>query len=267
MILTIDIGNTSIHLGLFIRGALRETWRIASRPRRTADEYALLMRGMIGEDMPMYGAIVSSVVPGLDRHVVEAVEKEFKTIPMLLSRETPMGIENGYENPEEVGMDRLANAVGAHFFHGAPVMVLDFGTAITLDHLAEAPSAAHQPVYMGGAIMPGIEMAADALAGGTAGLPRVPLDEPKRVIGRTTVESIQAGLMHGYLGAIHTLVDRSLEECGRTCPIVATGGDALGLRRYLPFLQETQPDLTLYGLRQIYGINNQCPLPSPYTEA
>ena len=260
MILTVDIGNTHIQLGLFIRSALRQTWKIASRPHRTADEYALLMRGMIGEEMPMFGAIVSSVVPGLERPVSLAVETEFKAIPMLLDKTTPMGIENGYENPDEVGMDRLANAVGANYFFGSPIMVLDFGTAITLDYLAPPPSPAHQPIYMGGAILPGVEMAVNALAHGTARLPLAPLLEPQRVIGRTTTESIQAGLMHGYLGAITTLVERSLEEIGQACPVVATGGDALGLRQHLPFLQDVQPDLTLYGLRQIYGINHHCAL-------
>jgi type III pantothenate kinase len=121
------------------------------------------------------------------------------------------------------------------------------------------------PIYLGGAIMPGIELAAEALVRGTARLPRVSLTEPRRVIGRTTAESIQAGLTHGYLGAIHTLVDRSREEIGMACPVVATGGDALGLRTHLPFLQAVEPDLTLYGLRQIYGLNFDCPLPERHS--
>jgi type III pantothenate kinase len=116
---------------------------------------------------------------------------------------------------------------------------------------------------MGGAILPGIEMAADALARGTARLPKVPLSEPRRVIGRTTIESIQAGLAHGYLGAIGTLVERAREEAGTAVPVYATGGDALNLRAHLPFLAGTEPNLTLIGLRQIYGINHDCPLPNP----
>ncbi|HOR28108.1 MAG TPA: type III pantothenate kinase [Candidatus Sumerlaeota bacterium] len=263
MILTVDIGNTHIHMGLFIRGALRQTWSIASYPPRTADEYALLMSGMIGEDMPMFGAIISSVVPRLEQPVIRAIEKGFKTTPMVLDRDTPIGITNGYEHPSEVGMDRLANAVGANYFYGPPVMVLDFGTAITLDYLAPAPTAEHLPIYKGGAILPGIEMAVEALARGTARLPQVPLHEPRRVIGRTTAESIQAGIMHGYLGAITTLVDRSCEEIGEACPVIATGGDALNLRQHLPFLRAVVPELTHWGLRHIYGMNNDCPLPAP----
>lgn len=264
MILTVDIGNTHIHLGLFIRGALRKTWTLSSHPARTADEYALLLRGLIGDGLPMNGAIVSSVVPRLEAPVAKSIELEFKTVPLILDQSTPIGLLNGYEHPDEVGMDRLANAAGAYYFFEAPVLVLDFGTAITLDYLAPATRADPRPIYLGGAIMPGIEMAAEALARGTARLPRVPLSEPRRVLGRTTVESIQAGLMHGYLGAIGTLVERAREEIGQVCPVVATGGDALNLRSQLPFLSSVEPDLTLYGLRQIYGLIHDCPLPEKH---
>lgn len=261
MILTIDIGNTHAHLGLFTRGQLRQTWTLASEVSRTVDEYRLLLRGLIGEAIPMSGGIIGSVVPRLESKMAQAVEQEFKVAPMILDRDTPLGIENGYDHPDEVGMDRLANAVGAHHFFGAPVLVLDFGTAITLDYLAAPRRAEHLPVYVGGAILPGIEMAAEALVRGTAKLPRVPLAEPGRVIGRTTAESIQSGLLHGYLGAIGTLVERAREEIGQAVPVVATGGDALNLQAHLPFLHAIEPELTLFGLRQVYGINHDCPLP------
>jgi len=261
MILIVDIGNTHIHLGLFIRGALRKTWTLSSQPPRTHDEYALFLRELIGDGMPMSGAIVCSVVPRLEAPVARAIEQEFKTAPLILDAGVPMGIVNGYDLPSEVGMDRLANAVGACYFFGAPVMVLDFGTAITLDYLSAPTGREPLPVYLGGAIMPGIELAAEALARGTARLPRVSLLEPRRVIGRTTAESIQAGLAHGYLGAIQTLVERAREEIGQAVRVVATGGDALNLSAHLPFLHAIEPDLTLYGLRQIYGINHDCPLP------
>jgi type III pantothenate kinase len=262
MILTIDIGNTHAHVGLFIGGQLRETWTLASDLARTVDEYRLLLRGVIGEAIPLSGAIVGSVVPRLEGKLARAVELEFKVAPMVIDRDTPLGIINGYEHPEEVGIDRLANAVGAHYFHGAPVLVLDFGTAITLDYLAAPRHDEHMPVYVGGAILPGIEMAAEALVRGTAKLPRVPLIEPTGVIGRTTAESIQSGLTHGYLGAISTLVERAREEIGQAVRVIATGGDALNLHQHLPFLHAIDPDLTLYGLRQIYGINHDCPLPA-----
>lgn len=261
MILTVDIGNTHIHLGLYIRNMLRKTWSISSNTARTSDEYALVLRGLLGEGMPMVGAIISSVVPRLEWSVAKAIEQEFKTIPLILDKSTPMGIINGYENPDEVGMDRLANSVGAHYLFGAPIMVLDFGTAITLDYLAAPKHPEHMPIYMGGAILPGIELAAEALVRGTARLPRVPLMEPGHVIGRTTAESIQSGLSHGYFGAVYTLVERAREEIGEMVRVVATGGDALNLKDHMPFLHAVVPDLTLVGLRQIFGINQDCPLP------
>jgi type III pantothenate kinase len=261
MILTVDIGNTHIHLGLFIRGALRKTWSLCSQPVRTHDEYALLLGGLVGEGLPLRGAIVCSVVPRLVAPVARAIEQEFKTQPLILDEATPMGIANGYDHPDEVGMDRLANAAGALYFFGAPVLVLDFGTAITLDYLAAPRSAEDLPTYKGGAILPGLEMAAQALARGTARLPQAPLFDPGTVIGRTTVASIQAGLVHGYQGAITTLVERAREEIGSAVTVVATGGDALNLKNQLPFIQSADPNLTLYGLRQIYGINHGCPLP------
>ncbi len=262
MILTVDIGNTHIHLGLFIRGALRKTWSLSSKPGRTCDEYAMYLRGLIGEGMPMVGAIVSSVVPSLELPIARAIEQEYKTQPLILSEETPIGLVNGYRNHAEVGMDRLANAVGGCHFFGAPLLILDFGTAITLDYVAPPAKPGAMAAYMGGAILPGIEMSAQALARGTARLPHVSLVEPARVIGRTTAESIQAGLMHGYRGAITTLVELAKEEIGHSCDVIATGGDALNLRAHLPFITAVEPELTLYGLRQIYGINNNCPLPT-----
>jgi type III pantothenate kinase len=181
---------------------------------------------------------------------------------MILDDSTRTGLNNGYEHPDEVGMDRIANSVGAVYLWGAPALVLDFGTAFTMDYVAAPVKGDPLPTYMGGAILPGIEMAADALALGTARLPSVPLIEPRRVIGRTTIESIQAGLTHGYLGAIQTLVERAREEIGAAVPVYATGGDALNLRDHLPFIQAADPNLTLFGLRQIFGINRDCPLPA-----
>ena len=116
MILTVDIGNTHIHLALFIRGALRKTWAISSRAQRTSDEYTVILRGLLGEGLPLEGAVICSVVPRLEWPIAKAIEIEFKTIPLILDELTPMGIANGYERPEEVGMDRLANAAGALYF-------------------------------------------------------------------------------------------------------------------------------------------------------
>lgn len=260
MILTVDIGNTHMHLGLFTHGKLRYTWKLSSDRRRTSDEYGIMIRGMLGE-VPLSGVIISSVVPRVDKPVGAALKENYHIEPFFLTHDAETGVVNGYARPAEVGMDRLANAAGAYYFFGAPVLVLDFGTAITLDYLEPNDHPEKLPIYRGGAIMPGIELAAESLSKGTALLPKVDLVEMRNVIGRTTEESILSGLHHGYLGAIGTLVERAREEIGMACKVVATGGDALGLKSHMPYLHAVEPYLTLYGLREIYGRNFDCRMP------
>ena len=260
MILVLDTGNTNVHIGLFTRGVLRATWRLATDPRRTVDEYALQFEALLGGETTIEGAIVSSVVPRVLPLIAEAVEKTTHVRPMILSAETEIGVQNGYLNPDEVGMDRLANAVGGVHLHGAPLLILDYGTAITLDYVSAAEAPGMKPVYEGGAIMPGMEMAAEALARGTAKLPGIDISDAGPIIGKTTVQSIRSGLIHGYLGAVRTLVESAQAEIGHACKVVGTGGDSARYKEKMPFLHAIEPDLTLYGLRQIYGINNNCPL-------
>lgn len=260
MILVLDVGNTHIHIGLFTRGALRGSWNLSTDVRRTADEYTLQLTGILGDEISLKGAVISSVVPRIGANLAKAVEKSCHIEPMIVTTEVPMGIHNGYLHPEEVGMDRLADAVGGYLLHGAPLLVLDFGTAITLEYLAEPESENGLPIYRGGVIMPGIELAAEALARGTAKLPPIDVSKPAELIGRTTVESIRSGLINGYLGAIESLVKRAKEEIGFIGKVVATGGDAVRLREHMPYVDVVEPNLTLYGLRQIYGINHNCPL-------
>jgi len=261
VILVLDIGNTHIHLGLFTGGALRGSWDLSTDTRRTADEYSLQLATILGDEISLIGAIVSSVVPRISTNLAEAVQKACHVEPMVVTSDVPMGIHNGYLHPEEVGMDRLASAVGGNLLYGAPLLVLDFGTAITLEYLAEPESESGLPIYRGGVIMPGIELAAEALARGTAQLPPIDISKPAELIGRTTVESIRSGLINGYLGAIESLVNRAKTEIGFTGKVVATGGTATRLREHMPYIDAVEPDLTLYGLRQIYGINHNCPLP------
>lgn len=260
MILVVDIGNTHIHIGLFTRGKLRGSWDLSTDPRRTVDEYGLQLAGLLGDEIGIEGAIISSVVPRITTTLARTIERTCHTEPMILSARTEMGIRNGYLHPDEVGMDRLANAVGGYHLYGAPLLVLDYGTAITLDFLSATDDGDPRPIYRGGIIMPGIQLAADALARGTAKLPMIDISQPAQLIGRTTVESIQSGLVNGYLGAVEALVHRAKQEIGVDCRVVSTGGDAERLREHMPFIDAVEPDLTLFGLRQIYGINNNCPL-------
>ncbi len=262
MILVLDIGNTHIHIGLFTRGKLRASWDLSSDPRRTVDEYCLQLSGILGDDIAIEGAILSSVVPRITNTLSEAVERTCHIDPLVLSARTSIGIRNGYLHPEEVGMDRLANAVGGYHLYGAPLLVLDYGTAITLDYLSAPEGKDPLPVYQGGIIMPGIQLAAEALARGTAKLPTIDVTQPTQLIGRTTVESIRSGLVNGYLGAVESLVHRAKREIGIDCRVIATGGDAERLRDLMPFIDAVEADLTLLGLRQIYGLNNGCPLPN-----
>lgn len=157
-------------------------------------------------------------------------------------------------------MDRLASAVGGNYFFGAPLLILDFGTAVTLNFISEPETPGGAPVYRGGAIMPGIRLAAQALYTGTSKLPSIELSDPDGVIGGTTAESIRSGLIFGYQGAITALIDQARQEIGGPCKVVATGGDAAWFKEKIPALEAVEPNLTLYGLRQIYGLNNNCPL-------
>jgi type III pantothenate kinase len=261
MILVLDIGNTHVHIGLFTRGKLRASWNLSTDGRRTVDEYSLQLSGILGDDITIEGSIISSVVPRVTTTLHRAIERTCHVEPMILSARTNIGIRNGYLHPEEVGMDRLANAVGGHHLYGFPLLILGFGTAITLEYLAPPADGDPRPVYRGGIIMPGIQLAADALARGTSKLPLIDVSQPAQLIGRTTVESIRSGLVNGYLGAVETLIARAREEIGLECTVISTGGDAMRFAEQLPFVHDVEPDLSLYGLRQIYGINNNCPLP------
>lgn len=261
MILVVDAGNTNIHIGLFTQGALRAQWRFSSDVRRTVDEFQLQFNAILGEEQVLKGAVISSVVPRLTATLRAALENSCAIEPMILDHETPIGIHNNYLHPEEVGTDRLANAVGGVLMHGAPLLILDFGTAITLEHIAATDDPEGLPTYEGGAIMPGLEMAAEALARGTSKLPPVEIIDPGRVIAKTTEQSIQSGLVSGFLGAIQSLVERAFEEIGDRCKLISTGGNARYFKTFMPYVDAVEPELTLYGLRQIWGINHGQPLP------
>jgi type III pantothenate kinase len=261
MIFVVDIGNTHIHLGLFTRGALQASWRLSTDPRRTVDEFALQFKSLLSDEIVLAGVIISSVVPRLTERIVASLKPLTVQEPMILTAETEIGIVNGYDHPNEVGMDRLANAAGGFLLHGAPLLILDFGTAITLEYLAPPDVEGGRPIYAGGAILPGLDMAAEALARGTAKLPQVEIADPGVVIGRTMVHSIQSGLVHGYIGGIGSLVDRARAQIGRRVKVVATGGNAEQFHSIMPFVDAVEPVLTLFGLRQIYGINHGCALP------
>ena len=255
MLLAIDQGNSHTVLGLFEDRRLRAHWRIATRADRTADELGVELRALCaGEGIAvdaLDGIIVSSVVPDLDAELVATCERYFGAEPLIVGPGTKTGMPIVVDNPHEVGADRIVNSVAAVERWGAPVVVLDFGTATTLDVVNARGE------YLGGVIAPGVAISAEALFHRAARLARVDIRRPSRVIGRNTAESIQSGLFHGYSALVEGLVRRALEELGEDAPVVATGGLATVFRDELPFLEAVDPDLTLTGLRILWERNRR----------
>ena len=205
------------------------------------------MRGRsIGE---VSAGVMASVVPAVEKSIGAALAGICHAQLLVVSPSTPLGIRNLYEVPEEVGADRLANAVGGKAMRGAPVIVIDFGTATTFDVISPEGD------YLGGLILPGLDMEAQALFDYTAKLPRVSPKRPKRVLGRNTIASIRSGLFWGYVSAIEGLINRLREELGGDWPLVATGSYAPTIASETDLINQVEPDLTLHGLRMIWEVN------------
>ncbi len=253
MLLTIDIGNTSIHLGIFDGPSLIKSWKLQSARERTCDEYSLMIFGFFRaanlQPENIDGAIISSVVPPLTPIFQNLCQQLFQVKVLVLGPGLKTGMPVLYENPAEVGADRIAGAVAAYEKFGGPVIVVDLGTATTFD----AVSAKGE--YLGGAIAPGIQISAEALTVHTAKLPRIELSKPKRVIGRTTVTSMYSGIYIGYIGLISHLVKEMKGELGAEARVVATGGFASWIASDVPVIERVEPYLVLEGLRIIYERN------------
>jgi len=253
MLLAIDVGNTQTVLGLFDGAELIQHWRIATVAERTSDELALLVSellrlGGVRFEPEHLGVAVSSVVPFVTAALRQMTEEWFNIKPVVLEPGTRTGMPILYDNPKEVGADRIANAVGAFELYGGPAIVVDFGTATTVDAISAKGE------YLGGAIVPGIEISLDALFGRAAGLRRVELVEPRNVIGKNTVESIQSGVLYGYAAQVDGLCTRVEAEIGPSA-IIATGGLAGLIIPLSARLAHHEPWITLLGLRLIWERN------------
>jgi len=267
MLLTIDAGNTQTVVGLFRGHELVDHWRIATDSDRTSDELALMVQQFLGfhgfsfaaprldegelaptQKQSITGVAICSGVPRVTAELRTMTERYFGFPALVLEPGVRTGMPILYDNPKEVGADRIANAVGAYDLFGGPTIIVDFGTATTI----EAVSAAGE--YLGGAIFPGVEIAMDALFGRAAGLRRVELQPPKHVIGKSTAESIQSGTIYGFSAQVDGLVDRFVAELGE-CAVVATGGLADLIAPHARTVQHYDPWLTLYGLRIIFERN------------
>lgn len=256
MLLAIDVGNTNIVLGVFEKTTLVRSWRLQTLRDRTSDELGLLVDGLFAQGgldrTRVRGIIVGSVVPPLTGTMQTMIERYFNLRALIVDPATNTGMPILYENPAEVGADRIVNAIAAceqFGKKGRPLIVCDFGTATTLD----AVSAAGE--YLGGAICPGVTISADALFQRAARLPRIDVRKPARVIGRTTVGAMESGLFYGYVGMVEGLVTRMNAELGGSAICVATGGLAAVIAPETALIDHVDVDLTLQGLRIVWERN------------
>lgn len=254
MLLAVDVGNTTVTLGVFESETLRATWRFSTDVGKLSDEYGVLMRGLlshegIGSD-EINDAVMGSVVPDLDPVFEEVCSRYFQVRPLVLATGVRTGLRIVYDTPRDVGVDRVADAVAALHLYGPPPMVIvDMGTGTVFDGINKEGD------YVGGAIAPGLGIAAEALFQRAAKLHRVELTRPKSAVGSNTVAAIQSGLVFGYVGLVEGIVTRFKEELGAETKVIGTGGYADLIARETDAIDTVNKDLTLEGLRLIYEIN------------
>ncbi len=254
MLLTIDIGNTNLTIGLYEGDDLRHHWRLATDHARMPDEYGLQLLGLLAHaGLPasgLTGISLASVVPPLTGRVTQACREYLKQEPLVVDTGVKTGIRIRYEDPKAVGADRVCDAVAVMKMYGGPACIIDFGTATTFNALTIDGD------YLGGAITAGINLAAEALFTRAAKLPGIDLQRPPSVIGRNTVHAMQSGLLFGYVSMVEGMVERFRKELGPQMKVIATGGLAEIVSKETDMIDVLAPWLTLDGLRIIWQLNH-----------
>ena len=253
MLLAIDIGNTNIGFGIFQGERMHTTWSIATDIHRTADEYAVMFMNLLEQqDISVSNVdhvIICNVVPPLEPIFEDVSRRYFKVVPLVAGPGVKTGVRICTDNPREVGADRVVNAAAAHRLYGGPLIVIDFGTATTVDAVSKDGD------YLGGAIAPGVGISAEALFERASKLPRIELIPPEHAIGRNTVTAMQSGMIYGYVGLIESLVSHIRRELAGDAKVVATGGFAHVIAKETTTIDVVDQHLTLIGLRLIHEMN------------
>jgi len=257
MLLVVDLGNTNVVLGLYEGEQLVQTFRVATVRSRTEDEYAVLLLQLLSlrqlSSKAVSAAIIASVVPQLTDVIVSAIRQAVGREPLIVGPGLKTGMPVLYDNPHDVGSDRVVDAIAAYARFQAGVIVVDFGTATTFNCVSPKGE------YLGGVIVPGVKVSLDGLMASAAKLRPVELTAPPRVLGRNTTHALQSGVIHGYAAMVDGLVERLVEELGFPCRVIATGGLAGLIGKHAKRIDELDPNLTLEGLRILYERNSKAP--------
>lgn len=255
MIFVLDVGNSNIKCGLFEDGKLKHSWRMTTRLERTADEYGIRIMAFLGhvdtDACDIKHIVISSVIPSINYTLQHMCAIYFNKKPMFVGPGIKTGINIKYDNPKELGADRIVGAIAAYHLYGGPCIIVDFGTATTFGAVSKDGD------FLGGAICPGIKISTEALTINAAKLPHIELNKPASIIGRSTITGMQAGIIYGYVGQVDYIIRKFKKELGEPAKVIATGGLAEVVSQESKEIEEMNGLLTLIGLSRVYEMNKR----------